>query len=471
MANPSNPATTLGGDTNSPVIDSGTNMRSESRPQVIAGAAQNNSLSKQLSRSLTPEEMWKLVQNRRGYESSTGGKGDRLRGKPSTIKIDPKRKGSPIGKGYETFGSIQVIDKNGKRVDVGVDQFIGGSKDQHAERKVLRALENNIKDTVPGGKLIVVVEKEPCSTCRPAIEKFAKTKKLSSIDVYVPERTSMTNPDKMVTSKTAARSSFQGGRPKLRLKKLYTIKVPGGFKMYRKSPLSGVKITIRGTIASLVAGVVLGILTNKFHDNMLKDLKNAKKPTLDPKTSNQFFSSPNAKASLSVIDVLTKNLRPFISQLEKHHQSTIIGTNLTLAALAIASEDELSEQGYLEALTKELDIYERELFIVLDNVEAALALEPHLLELVKNSDELHSILSRVVVADYLLQMGLKFEEEYLVILRNFRSYSSNIKKVINEFKAFEKVLVQYIEEIGNLASDVNSIGWNSFFEALKSIDQ
>jgi len=130
-----------------------------------------------LTQPLTSEEMWRqAVQSQRGFQSSPSGPGDTLRRQPATIPqgVTPADKGSRVGKGYETFAAIQVLDKDGRRAAFGADFFDGGGDDKHAEAKIVRGLENNGPATVADGHLVVVVETDCCPSCEARLKEYAQ---------------------------------------------------------------------------------------------------------------------------------------------------------------------------------------------------------------------------------------------------------------------------------------------------------
>lgn len=191
--------------------------------------ASHDHLQRRLSVPLTPQQLWtEVVQAQRGFLSSASGAADAFRKQPATLPIqfhDPHFQGAPVGKGYETFAGIQLLDKRGQRVEIGFGFFEGGGLDQHAEAKALRGLEKYAPATVPGGRLMVVVDQTPCPSCRKRLVTYARSRAIVQVDIWVPERDSMTRSGQSVSPKQAARSSFQANRPDLRLRQLPSIPV------------------------------------------------------------------------------------------------------------------------------------------------------------------------------------------------------------------------------------------------------
>jgi hypothetical protein len=75
---------------------------------------------------------------------------------------------------------------------------------------------------------MVVVDQTPCPSCRERLVAYARSRKILQIDVWVPERESMTHGGQAVSPKQAARGSFQANRPDLKLRQLQSIPVGQG---------------------------------------------------------------------------------------------------------------------------------------------------------------------------------------------------------------------------------------------------
>jgi hypothetical protein len=136
-------------------------------------------------------------------------------------------KGAPLGKGYETFAAVQLVDADGNRVAVAVDQFGGGGPDDHAEARCIRALEKHGPARVEGGKLIVVGDQSICGGCRQRLLNYAASRGLTVIEPYEPVRAKMVGVGQ-ASPKTTSRSSTQAGRPQLAVVAREKIVVPSG---------------------------------------------------------------------------------------------------------------------------------------------------------------------------------------------------------------------------------------------------
>ncbi len=164
--------------------------------------------------ALTPEELFmRLVQSPRGFASSPSGA-------PTNAPT------SSLGKGYETFASIQIIDKEGNQVFTSVGAYLGGGQ-AHGETQAIAALEKNLPQEVPGGRVMVVVEQKPCPGCTSSLEAFADKLGVDELEVYVPARASKTGTGQ-VKPKTAATTSFRGDNPPTTLERVYQKRFRGG---------------------------------------------------------------------------------------------------------------------------------------------------------------------------------------------------------------------------------------------------
>ena len=164
----------------------------------------------------TPMELYKdFVLSTRGFASSPSG----------APQIDPKGiGGKQLGKGYETYGVVQLVDKDGKLVAVELGRYSGGGKkEKHAEREIIKSLKANLSKRqiarLRGGRMQAVIEKEPCPTCGPALDKLAKELKLAEYQVYTPTRAKARGKGK-VKPKTAATTAAKGNVPELKLERV-----------------------------------------------------------------------------------------------------------------------------------------------------------------------------------------------------------------------------------------------------------
>lgn len=183
---------------------------------------------------LTPDELWRLAQDLRGFESTSSGPGDDYRSKPATLpagalRLDeagnPVERGARLGKGYETVASIQVLDAAGRQVAVARGIFYSGGPQEHAEQVAIKRLGPHVPDRVEGGTLVVVGDQKICEHCRAALIAYAQQRGIAVIDPHEPTRAKQRGSGN-TTAKTASATSTQAGRPPLRVEQQPAIKVP-----------------------------------------------------------------------------------------------------------------------------------------------------------------------------------------------------------------------------------------------------
>ena len=121
--------------------------------------------------------------------------------------------GKALGTGYQTYGAVQLINSEGNQILTGIGAYLGGG-DPHAEAAAIAALERALPPgtDLTGARMMVVVDQAPCPNCASALETFATEKGIAKMEVYVPERPSLTKPGVSASPKTTARTSFQEGR-------------------------------------------------------------------------------------------------------------------------------------------------------------------------------------------------------------------------------------------------------------------
>lgn len=320
MAGQTGPGPT-GTKTNEPQIDAGTSNRNESHPPEPIGTVVLGKLPGSVlgfpaeppppvvsvtpagqsgpSAPLTLDELWQLVQGKRGFESSPSpyksDKGDELRRSPATISWDAAGRGAKLGDPVETFAALQIIDKDGRRVAIGSDYFDKGGLrdteanklDKHAEARVLRALEKAVPGDVPDGSLIGLVDQEVCPACRAKLEEFTRRKKLRMVVVHVPERASLSRPGIKASPKTASRTSLQdlhdkAGNPikgtyresfKLALREPIAVKPGPTFKSRMGAVGATVGEALVGLLVELLAAKVREKIDRKKFEERMRELQ------------------------------------------------------------------------------------------------------------------------------------------------------------------------------------------------------
>jgi hypothetical protein len=215
-----------------------------------------------------------------------------------------------------------------------------------------------------------------------------------------------------------------------------------------------------GTIANLAAVIALGILQAKMKEAMLKDLENMPKPRVDRQAAASFFANPSTAKAIRLIDLMNKNLEPFGRELDEHHAKIVAGTNAEVALLALSEKLSVDERlEFLTGLHEQLEIYERELNVVFDNLQAAKGLSAKALDAARGAEELANLVGRDLVADWLLQQGFSVDEIY-EIWNNLKSYASQVRRVFADVDGLHVKVKKLLQEEAKLHSQVNKIYWS-----------
>lgn len=414
-----------------------------------------------LTEPLTAAEMWQqAVQSHRGFYSSPGSTADAIRRQPASIPPHASAgdKGVKVGKGFETFAGLQVLEADGRRVAFSADHFDGGGLENHAEARAVRGLEIHGPGTIPGGRLIVVVEQDCCPSCTQRLTTYARRVGLKEIEIHVPVRESLRRAGHMVTPKTASTTSFMAIEKPTSIKKLRSISLPESLAPHT-SPVFRARTAVVGTIANSAAGVMLGILQEKMKGRMLDALENMPKPKIDRRNAATFFSDPNTAKAIRVIDLMSKNLEPFEYELSEHHAKIVAGTNTEIVLLAISQKLSVNERlDFLVGLQGQLATYENELNTVIDNLTATKALSANAIEAAKGAEDLAALIDRALIADWLLKTGFSLEE-IVRIYQNLTNYGFRVRQVFQQLDELLTRTRKLLQEEQTLHSQVNKVYW------------
>lgn len=225
----------------------------------------------------------------------------------------------------------------------------------------------------------------------------------------------------------------------------------------------GGSTSVKAAVGKLASGVAINIFTSYFHDKMLKNIRDMPVPKIDKRRAKDYFADPRTRRSMRIVDLLHKNLRPFIDELQEHHATVSATVNIELALLAAlaASNTDTDLRAVLERLGRiedELEKYERALYKAFDNVVAALDLEARSLKAAKAAGSLRDMIDNVVVADYLLKLGFSFDE-LVAMWRSLNHFAHGIPETFKDLKDLHRVLRRLMDDVSTAAKEVNVISW------------
>lgn len=417
-----------------------------------------------LRQPLSTLEMWQqLVQSQRGFTASSSGAGDGYRSKPATLPpgaLDPGAKGAPLGKGYETYSALQVLDENGHRVAVAAESFDGSGPDGHAEARSIRALEAKGPARVENGRLIVVVDQEICPSCRARLIAYAERKGITTIEPHLPVRDSITRTGVSVSPKTASRSSTQGGRPTLTLRagEPIAVRKVGGAPGSVHAGGVRARTAVVGTLAGLGAGLIVGILQVSFREQMLKSIEQLPRPQADRRAADAYFRDPNVKTAIRTLDLLNRDLAPFVRELtEKNNgvRGQVIAEVMLLGVSRMSLEE---RQSFASGLDEQLNEYEMALNTVQDNLDAAMALEPGALSAAKAAEELFALIDNRLSEELLFRNGFTVED-IAGIRDHLRSFQAHVRSAFAQVRAAKSAVDAIMEDARATHHTTNRLYW------------
>ncbi|MGV9366596.1 hypothetical protein [Amycolatopsis sp. NPDC003731] len=158
----------------------------------------------------TIEDLMQIILHQRAF----GAHGATPRRPARVPVIDPRGVGSrSIGTGYEVHVAMLVTDAAGRQVTVVVREYSRGSQ-PHAEAQGVATLLAQLGPSgVPGGRLQLVLDQDPCPDCTRLLNDCARQLRLSRLEVVVPTRAARGG--RLAAPRTAARGWTQGSTPRI----------------------------------------------------------------------------------------------------------------------------------------------------------------------------------------------------------------------------------------------------------------
>jgi hypothetical protein len=200
-------------------------------------------------------------------------------------------------------------------------------------------------------------------------------------------------------------------------------------------------------------------------DKIKSDLANLPQPRPDPRSAPQFFKDPNTAKAMRLVDLMGRNLKPFGDDLDQHHATVIVSTNMELMLLAASRKQ--SVQDRLETIADmrdQLRTYGDQLIVIHDNIDAAMALKDKTLEAARGADQLHRVLESAWVEDELLKMGMELEE-IVDALQSLQDFSSGARKAFDGLEKLRDKVERMDSETTTLFWQLVKVSWSILLDA------
>jgi hypothetical protein len=192
----------------------------------------------------------------------------------------------------------------------------------------------------------------------------------------------------------------------------------------RRRPVSGVRPAVEhmpstkqmaaSMILHLGSGIALGIFQSEFKEKMRRDLAAMPPPQIDQRSLGDYLKDPAAKDSMRLIDIFSKNFKPFGQELRETQGEILAGFIPRILVLKLLPpQSPTTVDNKIQALhdiMDELGPYEEILVSIRDNLSAILALEEKAHESQKAADDLNALLRNGAVFEWLFNQGFKVDE-------------------------------------------------------------
>ncbi len=213
-----------------------------------------------------------------------------------------------------------------------------------------------------------------------------------------------------------------------------------------------------GAIANIGAGLALGFLQSAMKDKIKSDLANLPQPKPDPRSTRQLFKDPKMANAIRLIDLLGRNLKGFGDDLEVHHAKVIAGSMAELMLLSLSGRASVEDRlEVLSDLRDELRAYGEQLFVIRENIDAALDLKDKTLQ-ANDADQLLRVLQSAEIEDQLLLMGMEYQE-ILDAMDDLKDFSSGARTVFPDLERLKAKVERMDSETTTLFWQLVKVSW------------
>ncbi|QBE66103.1 hypothetical protein [Pseudoduganella lutea] len=204
---------------------------------------------------------------------------------------------------------------------------------------------------------------------------------------------------------------------------------------------------MRGALAGIVTGAIAGILEAQFREQMLSSLEHLPQPVADKRGVEQYLKDPNVKAAMRTLDLLDRDLAPFVYDLKQHNiviRTHVSGEFMLLGPTTMGPEERLA---FSSGLVDELVAYETDLITIQENLDAALAREPKALVAAKSAQELFALVDTRLVEELLFRNGFAVED-IAGIRGSLQSFQSRVRSAFAQVRAAKADIDAIVADAG-----------------------
>jgi hypothetical protein len=227
---------------------------------------------------------------------------------------------------------------------------------------------------------------------------------------------------------------------------------------------------------NFAAGVGTSFMQGYMRTKIAEDLANLPQPKRDKRGVWEFLNDPGTKSAVRLLDVLSKDIKPYTAEFQPQHTKIMTTGLLELAAIALlpskSKEDIEKRFARLDDLKEEMSGYEEELSTVRDNLDALLEMEPQAKQTKAACDDLIAKLPTMFTVQAATSSAFGFvpvpdPEDYSKMDSNLRYLSASIGMVFADAHSAKTVIDKAVQEAAGFRSNVSKI-WSDEFAALFS---
>jgi regulator of replication initiation timing len=265
---------------------------------------------------------------------------------------------------------------------------------------------------------------------------------------------------------TEAAEAAEEGRPRPR--------VPSGAA---EAPGPGLKTKLGAAALGIGAGIASGLLQDAFREKIAEDLAKLPKPKVDKRGALEFLSDPAQNEGISLLDVVSKDLKPFTAALPRQHQEIMARAQFaTLATALLPRKTDADIEDFfkhIDEISEELSAYDQQLATIQSNLDAMIEMEPEAMKTKASADQLRSQLNTIFTAQAVAsQVGvapMPSVEDFAKMDSNLAHVSASISIGFADVHAAKKAVDDAIEEETSLRNQIRKIWMDAFAEQFQRV--
>ena len=162
--------------------------------------------------------------------------------------------------------------------------------------------------------------------------------------------------------------------------------------------------------------------------------------------------------SMKTLDLFNRDLKPFVRDLQARSDAIggqVVAETVLLTVLPLSAEE---AQAYAAGLDEQLGIYESDLLVVQDNLNAAMALEPNAMAAAKSAQELFALIDTRLAEELMFRNGFAIED-IAGIRDNLGSFQRRVQSAFAEVRAASAAVDAIVAQASATHNAANKLYW------------